>query len=157
MLLQQQLELYSRIYLLMVLFLACTWDRLTLHAKYPSCHSNPIPGWLFIHREEFAFNTCTAFAMPRVGPISMRGVCVVLDATDHDCVHAFFFCDARHVPLELGIVSSLRDSLTNLMLPVPGYRLFRPFRDSRVAKKIGCNHIRFQSQLSNIRQTKCVD
>ena len=88
----------------MVLFLACmycltvgTWDRLTLHAKYPSCQPNRTPGWSFIHREEFAFNTCTVFAMPRVASHIDEGVYVVLDATDRGCVHVIFSCDARHV------------------------------------------------------------
>jgi hypothetical protein len=46
-----------------------TWDRLTLQAKYPSCQPNRTFGWSFIHREEFAFNTCAVFAMPRGGPM----------------------------------------------------------------------------------------
>jgi hypothetical protein len=88
-----------------------TWDRLTLHAKYPSCQPNRTPGWSFIHREEFAFNTCMVFAMPRVGPIAHSFGCRSSGIT----FRRFFVLNTMWTWLltyELGIVSSLRDSFT---------------------------------------------
>src|SRR6266853_4777830 len=102
--LQQQLELCSRVYLLMVLFLACNVlphrrhlgsadaarEISYLPAKsYPRMVALPSRGICLPHLH----GLCNAESRSHID----QAVSVVLDATDRDCVHAVFFCGARHV------------------------------------------------------------
>jgi hypothetical protein len=107
MLPQQQLELCSRVYLLMVLFLACNVlphgrhlgsadaarEISYLPAKsYPRMVVHPSRGICLQHLH----GLCNAESRSHIN----EGVYVVLNAIDRDCVHVMFFCDARHVRLQ---------------------------------------------------------
>jgi hypothetical protein len=144
--LQQQLELSSKIYLLMVLFLACN---VVPHRRHlgPADAAREISSWPSKTYPRMVVHPSRGICLQHLHGLRNveswshidEGVCVVLDATDRDCVHAVFFCDARHlrpqfrlqvlgdhlqavlgaeydvdvvVTYELGIVSSPRGSFT---------------------------------------------